>query len=195
MKTIKQVMLAILVLVLTLGCGPKVTTMKNTGKDLNGYKTYAYLPNSNFNIPAGMEENIGEVDKAVLDEMNRNMQRAGYILDRDHPELLVILKSNLNPEGMARYATYPYSSQFPVSPYYKPYYYWGYEAYDDINGYTLDVDTYYEGALEVDIVDRKTRNVVWSGKAKAPIYDIDTSEALADYVNDIFDNYPTIAQN
>ncbi len=199
MKKTNIAMLAIMVLALAIGCGPKVTTMKATDRDLNSYKTYAYLPNSNFDMPKDMESNIDDVGKAVIDEMNRNMKRAGYVLDRDDPDLLVILKTNLKPEGMvdesAAYATYPYTDKRPVSPYYKPYYYWGYEEFNDIAGYTIDIESHFEGELEIDLVDTKTRDIVWSGKAKAPIYDNDTSEALANYLHSIFENYPTITQN
>lgn len=199
MKKINIAMLTIMVLALAIGCGPKVTTMKSTDKDLDNYKSYAYLPNSNFEMPNEMEANIDDVGKAVIEEMNRNMKRAGYELNRDDPDLLVILNTNLKPDGMtavpANYATYPYKTKNPVSPYYKPYYYWGYEKFNDIADYTIDVGSHFDGALEIDLVDRKTRNIVWSGKAKAPIYNNDTSEALASYLDSIFDNYPTIAQN
>lgn len=197
-KTIIAI-LAIMVLGLVIGCGPKVTTMKETDKDLNSYKSYAYLPNSNFEMSKEMAANIDDVGKAVIDEMNRNMERAGYVLNRDNPDLLVILKTNLKPEGMAdvpaTYASYPYTTKHPVSPYYKPYYYWGYEEFNDIAGYTMGIESHFEGALKVDLVDRETREIVWSGKAKAPIYNNDTSEALAGFLDSIFDNYPTISQN
>lgn len=199
MKKTNIAILAIMVLALAIGCGPKVTTMKETGKDLNSYKTYAYLPNSNFDISKEMAANIDNVGKTVIDEMNHNMERAGYVLNRDKPDLLVILKTNLKPEGMAdvpaTYATYPYTVKHPVSPYYKPYYYWGYEEFNDIAGYTIGIESHFEGALKVDLVDRKTRDIIWSGKAKAPIYNNDTSEALAGFLDSIFDNYPTISQN
>lgn len=199
MKKTNIIMLAIVVLVLAIGCGPKVTTMKEPGKDLNNYKSYAYLPNSNFDMTRDMAANIDDVGKVIIDEMNRNMERAGYTLNRDNPDLLVILNTNLKPVGMddvpATYATYPYTTKQPVSPYYKPYYYWGYEEFNDIAGYTIGIESHYEGALKVDLVDRKTRNIVWSGKAKGPIYTNNTSEALATYLQSVFDNYPTIAQN
>lgn len=199
MKKTNIVVLAIMALVLTIGCGPKVTTMKTTGKDLNKYKSYAYLPNSHIDMSNNMEANIGDVGEAVIDEMNRNMKRAGYVLNRDNPDLLVILKTNVKPDGIAdvsaNYATYPYTEKQPVSPYYKPYYYWGYEEFNDIAGYTIGIGSHYDGALEIDLVDRKTKKIVWSGKAKAPIYTNDTSEALANYLDAIFNKYPTIAQN
>ena len=199
MKKTHIALLTIMVLILAIGCGPKVTTMKETSKNLDSYKTYAYLPNSNFDMPEEMQENIDDVGKVVIDEMNRNMKRAGYVLNRDAPDLLVIMNTNLKTEGIPNakdlYASYPYNTKQPISPYYKPYYYWGYKEYNDIAGYTVGIDSHYEGGLEIDLVDRKTRDIIWSGKAKGPIYSNKTSEALASYLQSIFDNYPTIAQN
>lgn len=198
MKKLHINLMVVVVMTILWSCGPKVTTIKNTENDLSAYNTYAYLPNTNFEKPDYNAIPTENLTPAVIDAMNNNMQKAGYTLDRENPDLLVLLSSDIDPKYDATvspvFASYPYTTPYPISPYYQAYYYWGYDDIGDIIGYSVDVDRRKEGSLAVNLIDRKTRQVVWSGTAKDKIYDIDTTVEVAEYVDAIFAEYPTISQ-
>ncbi|MGO4818102.1 hypothetical protein [Flavobacterium sp. W22_SRS_FP1] len=111
-------------LVITLSltaCGPVVNTTKTTTKDLSIYKTFAYLPNSNFeDLDKGYGNN--NIGTTVIESVNTNRQQLGYTLDRTNPDLLVLLSTstdldtNVTKEPV--YATFPnhYARRYGVSP-------------------------------------------------------------------------------
>lgn len=179
-----------------IACGPKVNTTKTTGKDLGTYKTFAYLPNSNFeDLDKGYGNN--NIGKTVIETVNTNMQQLGYTLDRTKPDLLVLLSTstdldtNVTKEPV--YATYPnyYGRSYGVSPYYQNYYYNGYSDYNRLIGYDTDVNTYKEGTLRLSLVDSETKNIVWKGTASNSIYKSENeSKAIAKFVDDMFAKFP-----
>lgn len=197
MKKVKSVFLGLVALAITATCGPTLTTTKMTEKDLGNYDSFAYLPNTNFEVPKDMAGQKDKVAKSVIKAMNKNMKQLGYTLDRDNPDLLVLLTTKFDKEQMrdvdAVYATYPYITAYPVSPYYEPYYYNGYSNYGEFVGYDVDYSDYTVGTLIVDIIDRKTKKRIWTGTAEEAIYQYDTSAKITEYVNDIFDKYPTVS--
>ncbi|MHA7057621.1 DUF4136 domain-containing protein [Aquimarina sp. M1] len=179
-----------------LSCGPAVQTVNKSDKNLKKYNSFAYLPNSNVGA-----KNLGYDDEtigmSVIKSVNENMKKSGYVLDRDNPDLLVLIRTKTDVEKVTDtdpvYATYPYTSSIPVSPYYEPYYYNTYNQYNKIIGYDTDVYKYKEGTLMVDLVDRKTKEIVWRGTASDEIYSNNNSKAISQYVDDIFEEFPTVA--
>jgi hypothetical protein len=177
-------------------CGPKVNTTKTTSNDLRIYKTFAYLPNSNFeDLDKGYgNDNIGTT---VIESVNTNMQQLGYTLDRTNPDLLVLLSTstdlNANVTKEPVYATYPnhYARVYGVSPYYQNYYYNGYSGYNRLIGYDTNINTYKEGTLRLSLVDSKTKNIVWKGTASNSIYKSQNeSKAIAKFVDNMFAKFP-----
>lgn len=176
--------------------GPKVNTTKTTSNDLSVYKTFAYLPNSNFeDLDKGYGNN--NIGTTVIESVNTNMQQLGYTLDRTNPDLLVLLSTSTDLDtNVAKepvYATYPnyYGSSYGVSPYYQNYYYNGYSGYNRLIGYDTDVNTYKEGTLRLSLVDSETKNIVWKGTASNGIYKSENeSKAIAKFVDDMFAKYP-----
>jgi hypothetical protein len=62
-----------------VACGPAVNTTKTTSNDLSIYKTFAYLPNSNFDdLDRDMATRTLE---QLLESVNTNMQKLGYTLE------------------------------------------------------------------------------------------------------------------
>ncbi|MBQ0732794.1 DUF4136 domain-containing protein [Aquimarina celericrescens] len=197
MKTKHLLFLTGLLVFTLFGCGPAVQTVKMSDEDLSKYSTFAYLPNSNFD-----DSNIGYNDKTVgskvIERVNSNLSKAGYTLDRENPDLLVLIRTKTDTETETYtdpiYATYPYADLTPaVSPYYDPFYYTNYYDYNQIVGYETDVYKYKEGTLIVDLVDRKSKKVIWRGTASDQIYKDNNSKAISTYVDDIFDQFPNVA--
>ncbi|MGC1514547.1 MAG: DUF4136 domain-containing protein [Maribacter sp.] len=196
MKMLKNVSFMLLASLLFMSCGPKVSTTKTANVDLKTYKTFAYLPNGNFDNPdmGYSDESVGEV---VINEVNGQMKALGYTLNKNQPDLLVLLNTKTNRETEVYkdpvYATYPryYATTYPVSAYYAPYSYNGYSSYTELVGYDRDYETYEEGTLLLSLVDRKTKNVVWKGNATDFIGGQKDSNAIAAFVDDIFEEFPT----
>lgn len=185
---------------LLVGCGPKVTTTKTSNVDLDKYETFAYLPNGNFEDPSkGYDD--PSVGQAVIEKVNQGMKNLGYEMDRNQPDLLVLLATKTNTEIEKEtdpvYAAYPnyYGTTYPVGTYYNPYYYYGYNSYNKLVGYDVDYDTYETGTLLLSLVDRKTREVVWRGTASNFVGGRKNVKAISDFVDDLFAEYPAKDDN
>lgn len=196
MKIFKKLGVAV-VMFSIIGCGgtTNVQTAKTTNRDLSTYDSFAYLPNSSAEI-SGRNYNDEQVNTAIIETINMNMQEAGYELDRENPDLLVLVstKTDLETETTAQpvYARYPYAGATAraVSPFYNNYYYTGYNRINNIVGYDTDTYQYEEGTLVINLVDRETEETVWKGVASENIFNQSTTGAIQDMVNDIFEQYP-----
>jgi hypothetical protein len=192
----KKLNLIVFLLIGTLifGCGPRVATQKTTSKDLGNYDSFAYLPNSNVNaqnLPMDSEE----VSRAVIEAVNTNMREAGYNLDRQNPDLLVLISTETDTEVEtttdAVYATYPYNTGVrTINPLYNNYYYGGYTGYNNIVGYDTNTYAYEEGTVVINLVDRETKNTVWKGVASESLSSQSNIQGIRDLVNAIFEEYP-----
>ena len=195
MKTIK--LFTVICLVTLLGsCGPTVQTVKTSNVNLSNYRTFAYLPNTNFDDKE-VGFNDSSVGYSVIQSVNTNLEKNGFELDRESPDLLVSIRTKMDVDKETvrdpMYATYPYATVRPVSPYYDPFYYTYYNDYTRIIGYDRDTYKIKEGTLMIDLIDRKTKEVVWRGTASDQIYQSNNSEAISEYVDDIFDKLPRVA--
>lgn len=177
-------------LLLLSSCGPSVKTVKTTDKDLSNYKTFAYLPNTNATVP---DKNYTDekINRSIIKAVQINMEKNGFTMDRKEPDLLVLISTytdlNIEQRTTPVYATYPYSYNVgTVGPYYDSNYYYGYPAYTTAIGYNTDTYTYKEGTLIIDLIDRKSKEVVWKGVASDDIYSQSSTEAIQAMVDDIF---------
>ncbi|PPK88908.1 uncharacterized protein DUF4136 [Neolewinella xylanilytica] len=178
-----------------VSCGPQVTTAQPTNADLSKYRTFAYLPNADIEM---QDSNLDQeqVNQRIIETVNTQMQQEGYQMDRDNPDLLVLISVKRNQEVETTtdpvYATYPYGTYGvnTVSPYYNNYYYNDFYNYGSVVGYDTDTYNYTEGTLIISLVDRESRNTVWKGMTSEAIYSGSTTEEIAQLVDDIFDEYP-----
>jgi len=195
MKNINNKLVYVLVALICMACGPRVTTVKTSDKDLDNYQTFAYLPNSNFDDLEKFD-NDESVGKSVLNHVNRKMEMEGYKMDRSNPDLLVLINTTTDIDRTVTtepvYATYPgyYNTGYRVSPYYSNYYYYNYNNYNDIIGYETDVNRYKEGTLVFRLVDSKSKEVIWKATATDFISKENSSQAISEYVDDLFEEFP-----
>ncbi len=192
MKNFKLLLL-ILLPVVAMSCGSAVKTVNPSNTDLSKYQTFAYLPNSNVEVE-GKNYNNDKVNAMVVEAINENMREAGYTLERNNPDLLVLISTKTDMETRVDrdpiYATYPYGYGVnAIRPYYNQYYYYGYPAYTNILGYDTDTYSYKEGTTVINLVDRKTKQTVWKGITSQNIYEQETA-MVASMVNRIFEEYP-----
>ncbi|MDT0649815.1 DUF4136 domain-containing protein [Autumnicola edwardsiae] len=194
MKAMKSILFCS-ILIMVLSCGPRVQTVKPMDTDLSKYSTFAYLPNTNVEVP-GKGYNDENVNRMIVETVNQNMEQTGYTLDRDNPDLLVLISTSTEIERETTtdpvYATYPYTAGVgAVSPYYGSYYYRGYNTFGGgIMGYDTDTYAYEEGIVVINLVDRQTKETVWKGITSDALYDQRNTVAMRDLVNEIFDEYP-----
>lgn len=185
--------LSILAGILLVGCGPKVDTNKRTAKSLNSYESYAFLPNQDT-IQTSVYDNA-QVNEIVIDEIRQNMQDLNYRLDRNQPDLLVYYHLMLDEEMAVNanpvYTNYSYYRPgFYVGPYYRNYAYNNYFTVPRIAGNSVQQVPYKEGTIVIDLIDRRTNEIVWRGKAEDVVSPGNLNEELRTYVNAIFDRLP-----
>lgn len=191
MKALKT-MLIFSILILLFSCGPSVRTVNPDSTNLSNYNSFAYLPNTNAEVQGYNNKNINQ---AIVEAVRTNLIQEGFELDRDKPDLLVLISTATDIEVAATadpvYATYPYTAGVTtVAPYYDPYYYYGYGAFNNFVGYDLDTYAYKEGALVIHLIDRQTKNTVWKAIATNKVYDQTSPDAVKRMVDDIFERFP-----
>jgi hypothetical protein len=196
MKRIKRLsVLGITIsMLMLLACGPTVRTQKTAPVDLSQFETFAYLPNTNAEVE-GKSYNDEKVNAAIVAAVNSQMREAGYSLDRDQPDLLVLISVDTDIETEVTqdpvYATYPYTTRtVSVGSYYNSYYYRNYTSFNRVVGYDQNVNRYEEGTVIIDLIDRKTKNIVWTGISTDAIYNQSTTAKAQEMAEAIFKEYP-----
>jgi hypothetical protein len=180
-------------------CSPRVTTVNPAGTDLSNYRTYAYLPNADVEMQ-DTQMDADEVNQRIVETTKMHMDRQGFRLDRDNPDLLLLISVARDQETAVDtdpvYATYPYSTYGvnTVSPYYGSYYYNDFYGYNDVVGYDTDTYQYTEGTLVINLIDRESRETVWKGYTSDASYSGSTTGEIVELVDDIFDEMPARAR-
>ena len=197
MKKISLVILMVLTTII-VSCGPAVTTKKTANVDLSTYNSFAYLPNADVEMPQKSQND--EINSILLQEINNNMLKAGYTLDRDNPDLLVLVSAKVSEETEVDrdpvYASYGFydRTNLAVSPTYNNYYYRSYNVYPTVVGYDTDTYEYKEGTVIIQLVDRETKRTVWKGTSTNSIYDSATVSELERLIRAIFMEYPLVSK-
>lgn len=178
---------------LVISCGPKVNTSKKTAKNLESFTSYAFLPNQDT-IQTSNYDNAF-VNEVVIDEINVNMQELDYRLDRNQPDLLVYYHLMLDEEVAVNaspvYTNYSYYRPgYYVGPYYRNYAYNNYFTVPRLAGSAIEQIPYKEGTIVIDIIDRRTNEIVWRGRANDMITPTNLEEKLRNYVDAIFEEFP-----
>jgi hypothetical protein len=190
---ITQIVPAFLMLFLLGSCGPTVKTTKTARVDLSKYQSFAWLPTKeDIKNP---DYNNELVLNTILAEVNTEMRDHGYRMDQDDPDLLLKVKTMFDKETETVrnpvYGNYTYSYPYrTVNSYYDPYYYRGYSRVSRVVGYDVDQITYTEGTFVIDIIDAKKDQVIWRGWSQDRVAPENLKLEIANYVDEIFDEYP-----
>lgn len=181
-----------------VNCGPKlsVTTFDNID-NYDKYKTYAYLPNTDLDVSDSISGHNGKATRSVIEAINTNMQSAGYTLNRDNPDLLVVLNTNFDKSADLEVNTVYANPEKeegadPISAYYDPYYYWKYAEFNDVLGYRIKENKNPKTGLAIEMIDRDTQEIIWRGEAVKSVSGKDSSTKISEYVAAIFAEYPTV---
>jgi hypothetical protein len=153
--------------------------------DFNKYKTYA------FYNPMGIENpNYSSIYGSIFrDAIGKEMNSRGY-KESDNPDLLINVSGNMKDKTKVTTTS---------SPNYGGGYY-GYRGgrYGAWGGYgygnSTHVSNYTEGTINVDMVDRELKRMVWEGVAVGRVNEKNTSEETRANIyaglQEMFSGYP-----
>lgn len=163
---------------------PDIRTDYDRSVDFGRYRSFGFVPEPTENR-AGYETLAGKYIRAAV---SRQMEQRGYI-QSDNPDLLV----NYSMKLEAKQSATPYTTL-------RPYYGYRSNRYRTWAGYQWETDTitsdYTEGTLNIDIVDRQQKQLVWEGVAVGTVSREEQENreaAITTAVGRIFAKYPFAA--
>lgn len=167
---IKKYLLAAIVAVFSLtACAPyyNVNTDYSETANFASYKTYLFRTD---------DLKLNDIDKdRVLNEVAKNLQMKG-LSSSQNPDLIINLKAS-------------HKNIHEVNRGYYPYAYGRWPYYGSNRGYS---NNYTSGALVVDMIDNKTKKLVWQGKGSG--ISVDNTKAkqrqIPEIVSEIMQEFP-----
>jgi hypothetical protein len=175
----KHVLLLSILAMLT-GCGPQIRVFSDFDPDydLSAYKTFDW--GQKVKIEEGRnplyynELNDKRIKAVVLEQMTAR----GYHLTSDNPDLIFHYHIIIDDQSVV--ATEPYGYNYGT--------YW--------TQMQTNVFTYQQGTLILDLMERKSQNLIWRGWAVTDLGQIkpdQVSDIIKTTVARIFKNYPKTA--
>lgn len=136
--------------------------------DFSAYRTFTWLPRQDYGV-----NNPLLVERA-REAIQRALERKGYTYVRDSAQADFSVDFTIGARERVDVRTYPV-------PYAGPWYWygprwWGYPYW----GRGVDVHTYREGTLAIDIFDAKSHKPVWHGWARKPLTQRDLEHSSSD---------------
>lgn len=179
--------------IMLVSCGPKVKTDKKVAVDMDSFSSYAFLPNQDT-IKTSSYDNKA-VNEKVIGYINDQMEELNYRLDREQPDLLVYYHLMMDEatavNSIPVYTNYSYYRPgYYVGPYYRDFAYNNYYTIPRLSGEHIQQVPYKEGTLVIDLIDRRTTEIIWRGTAKDVISPGDLDAEIGTYVNAIFEAFP-----
>lgn len=141
---------------LALLAGADVKTDFNPNQDFSGYHSFAWK--SVKSAPDGRVDNSLISDR-IHSAVNAQLDKHGFVgvSETENPDLLVVYHINAKERHSPRYATAPF----------------GYGRWGGGWGGTISDYRYLEGDFMIDLIDARTRKLVWRA------YATDTGNSLA----------------
>jgi len=188
------------------GCGIYNNTYSNYDKsvDFTKYKTYAWLNSQRTTLY--YNDVIENNAKSYVDNQFKNR---GYAIDTVKPDVLLelVLKSEKKKEVVQTSNPYNYSNytyyNYPYNRYYNDNLYYGNQYYNYYpyynysipysyhSGYTTKIRKYTKSTITINLIDRTSNKLVWTGSAENDIYDpAYLKEEIHPGVVDILKQYP-----
>jgi len=178
-----------------LSCGSGSNISKDSARKLEKYNTYSYLPNKDTIKDTGYDNN--RIYETIISTVNNNMSSEGYAIDNSRPDVLVYIHAMFD-ERIVDVNADPVYTNFS---YYRPGLYIGpyYEDYTYDNYFTVQRITaaekvkqlpYKEKTIVIDLIDRRTNQILWRGTADEEIGSKRMERDIRDYVDEIFKDFP-----
>lgn len=184
-QVLRFVTVAVLGLLATAcATGPKLYANQDPGADFAGYRTFAFADPLDTDRPQYSSVLSGYLKAAA----RRELEARGYQYREADADLVV----NFHVETKEKIS----STSTPTGPTVgMGYGYYGYRGmnYGVWSGYETQVTQYTEGTLNVDIIDRERKRLVWEGIAVGRINDKvreNLQAAVDEVVGLVFGRYP-----
>jgi hypothetical protein len=177
MKTNKLWILPLVLILFALGSCTSVRVLSDYDReaDFNTYKSYAFFK-------TGIDKaQISDLDKKrILKAIETEMNSRGFVKS-ENPDLLV----SIFTKEKERVDVYNNGWGWG---YWAPYY-WGWPGY-----YGSNVSTSTEGSLYIDLIDAKTKELVWQGRGVGTLNNTSNiakkEERIREFVSQILEQYP-----
>jgi hypothetical protein len=186
MKLLK-IYLAILVLLWLFGCSPGVHVDRDETVNMSTFQTYKFVDDEPNPDPNPLYHS-SLLDNAIHSEIAHQLERRGWREDNRSPDVLVA------------YHTFTQQKQQSVNNYYPMmyggwgwrYYPWGFTPYPYgyWNGYQQTYQ-YTEGTLILDVINAKSKTLVWRGSVSDAVNDPgDLHRKAIKAVDQVFTKFP-----
>jgi hypothetical protein len=176
--------LAVLMALWLAACAtaPTIRSDYDRTADFSAFRSFGFADKLGTDVAGYSTLLTQRLKRAVTQELTQR----GYVPAAQEPDLLVTFYSRIQDKVRVTpapplWGPYPYDYYGPYgSGMYRPW--WGYGGY-------ADVQSYSEGTLSIDLIDRKRRQMVWEGVAVSralPDDDLPTEQAVDQIVHQIF---------
>ncbi|TGL33711.1 DUF4136 domain-containing protein [Leptospira koniambonensis] len=173
-------------LLLMLDCSAaQIESSYDKSLDFTKYKTFTWYPSSE----KGDQQYFGDfkVQEEIRNLLQKELESKGLKLDLKKPDLLVeyhgIIQNKIVEDRSPAFSglSYGYTPYYAGTPYGMSPYFGGYNSmypygYNNVPYYVPSqtyIQEFKDGTLLVDIVDRKTNQLVWRGWAEDTLDDLD----------------------
>jgi Domain of unknown function (DUF4136) len=182
----KFVMIAVsIVLLASCASKPKIQSDYDHTIDFSQYKTYNYF------TPMGIENpNYSSIYGSIFrSAISREMESRGYKLS-DNPDLMINVSGRLQDKTKVTTTSDPYMGGGYYGYRRGSYGAWGGYGY----GTSTHVSNYTEGTVNVDMVDRAAKRMVWEGVAVGRVNEKksndETRAGIYSGIQEMFAAYP-----
>ena len=160
----KRRLLGILAVVVIAGCGSGISIRQDYDRtvDFRRFRRYSWVEPAASTDPAQRVNTI--VDRRIKQAVNVNLLSRGMQLVEEAPDILVAYHTGTQDRIDVSGAGYTYGS------------YWG--------GAGVNTYHYQQGTLILDIIDARTKELVWRGSASKTLDDNPTPEKIDKTINE-----------
>lgn len=185
MKNFKFLVLPMLAVFMLSSCSSiQVLSDYDQEADFNGYKSYAFYK-------TGIDKaHISDLDKKrILRAIETEMQSRGFVKS-DNPDLLVSIFTKEQERVDIYNNNFGWGGAWG----------WGYNPYAWGPGWGWggnSVSTRTQGSLYIDLIDTKSKELVWQGKGEGTLANTNNIEKkeqrIKEFVSQILEQYPPSA--
>lgn len=205
---IKNHIIAGIALIVLAGCSQKmykdIQSDYDRSIDFKQYKTFAWLPDKDS---ADAKTIFGLMRNNTTNYFTHCMGERGYKANTDNPDVLLelVIKSETKekedptlPKPFSTTTVTVYTNPYlhPLSnpfKYNKPF---TYKYFNYPSEKQLPKETYLKNSITLNVIDRANQKIVWTGMAKADLYDTTYLQMnLHPVVYDILEQYPVKPYN
>lgn len=166
-------------------CSPTTSTIRSHSTpsvNLSQYKTFGFFEKLDTD-----ERYESLLSQYLKTSTTTEMTQRGFVLSNDEPDLLINFSRNITDKQEVYNRPRATQGAYYTSR--------GRIAYDTWIEYEPYLDSYQQGVLTIDIVDRKQNKVVWQGVAEGRL-DQETQSnlqlSMPKLVSDIFKEFPIV---